>query len=492
LLAFCNSEKACKSISRRPARFGLFIACSDRVQLRGITLLPKLLPALCSFCIGLGTWAVSAQTAVLDQAALGVRYLFVVDSSKSMAPCKDLLAQTVASRIRTGINGQIRPGELFAVWTFNQKLSTDRYLPMVWLPQTADLLADRIERALANQAFEGEARLDPVIAQIAKAALFSDSLTVFLLSDGSRRIQGTPFDEKLNAACGAARSGEPNARRLFVTTLFGRTNRLIGWSLDSIGAGQMVAAQIKKPADPAPFSNRSSALEQRPYASTPPLAQAGAPSDCVVLTNSAASIELASASWPDSGVEPVISANVPVDAEVAATSSGIAPDGKADEIRQPAQESLATPLRPAASLTQSTAVENSSKRSPVPPNPPAEENPSLTVASSPLPVPPAASDKSVELAKNELCSTGTVQMPVVSGNDIYTASVLINEPASAKASPAAPEERRAGRIGSSPAIFLGLGVLLLTLAIAAGLHLSKTPTHPDRSSLISRSIEYRK
>lgn len=186
----------------------------------------------------------------LSQGSPELRCLFLVDSSLGMAEHRNALSNAISDKILNGFDSHIHPGENFTVWTFNETLAKNRYLPMTWSPRMSDLLAQRVSHALANQVFEGAARMDLAIAEASKLAVFSETLTVVVLSQSGTPVTGTPFDSILRERYREFTSRKPGSS-FTITTLVAQKGRFAGWSIEVPGAPIAKSSIVQDP-PPAP------------------------------------------------------------------------------------------------------------------------------------------------------------------------------------------------------------------------------------------------
>lgn len=129
-------------------------------------------------------------------AAENLRYLFLVDHSPAMATRRLPTVDTINYLVRSGFENQIQPGEKFAIWFYGSRLQTNA--PLTWQPGrgtefgrfTANLFSGRIY-----------GRIPPREQTLADAAPFiaaSPKITIFIFTDGSQPLSGTPYDTAIN------------------------------------------------------------------------------------------------------------------------------------------------------------------------------------------------------------------------------------------------------------------------------------------------------
>jgi hypothetical protein len=163
------------------------------------------------------------------------RFLFVVDTSFSMAPKKETLRNTAYDLVYGGIGGEMKQGDLFSFWTFNENPDTQQFAPTEWNPSQRQALANQAYVFLKNQPFQKISRFDKALGEILRSTQETASLTIVILGDGLEFVRGTPFDHDLNTAY-AARS--PELRRSdkpFITVLQSNQGLVVGWSIGAVG-----------------------------------------------------------------------------------------------------------------------------------------------------------------------------------------------------------------------------------------------------------------
>ncbi len=204
----------------------------------------KLLPAVVrkiGLWVSLGGWflaGMSGRAGEVDP----VRYLFVVETSSAMNAHKRDALSAIDDLVSSGLNGEMRPGEMFVVWTYDRAVVTDRYLAAPWQKRTRDMLAARTARALNELWFTGEARFDQALDAVFKLASGSEALTVSIINSGSP-IAGTPFDSQINAAYDRGRR-YANAM-VFVTTLRVKDGEMVDWSVAGVHGPQAASASAR-------------------------------------------------------------------------------------------------------------------------------------------------------------------------------------------------------------------------------------------------------
>ena len=73
-----------------------------------------------------------ASTSASKAAADGGRFLFVVNTSSSMRRIEPATRQAVFDMVFTGLNGYMRSGDTFGLWTFNEETQAGDFPMQVW------------------------------------------------------------------------------------------------------------------------------------------------------------------------------------------------------------------------------------------------------------------------------------------------------------------------------------------------------------------------
>ncbi len=160
------------------------------------------------------------------------RFLFVVETSQPMSRMSKAAAETVRDLIGSGVQGQMRPGDTFGIWTFNEQLSAE--FPMQqWTPGGSEKSAQISVDFLKKKRFEKKGVLQTVLQPLFPVLKSSRAITVILISVGSEPMRGTPFDQEINSIYPVYSSELREAKLPFVTILVGRSGKLVAHSVNS-------------------------------------------------------------------------------------------------------------------------------------------------------------------------------------------------------------------------------------------------------------------
>jgi hypothetical protein len=129
-------------------------------------------------------------------------------------------AQNLTARLAaSGVAGQMRAGDTLGLWTFNEELYSGRFPLQDWTPQSSQTIAKRVFEFISEQPFEKESRWAKVWPDLKEVVASSAYITVILVSDGTTKIQGTPFDDRINANYAEWQEQQKKASMPFVTVL---------------------------------------------------------------------------------------------------------------------------------------------------------------------------------------------------------------------------------------------------------------------------------
>ncbi|MBI4327515.1 MAG: VWA domain-containing protein [Chloroflexi bacterium] len=164
------------------------------------------------------------------------RYLILIDTSFSMARTREATARTVRELIVTGVQGRMNRGDTLGIWTFNEEVETRRFPICLWAPEQKESLAERAVYSLRKERFEKQTRMDKALAEMFKAVQSSESLTIFIISDGDEPIVGTPFDRSINAIFRQYARSLRREKKPFVTMFVAQDGALNSWSAHTGGS----------------------------------------------------------------------------------------------------------------------------------------------------------------------------------------------------------------------------------------------------------------
>ncbi len=190
------------------------------------TVFRAFLGLMCLIGAGMSSIVGEAQPAALPPSSakgtntpLANRWLIIVETSKRMRARADGVQQTVPGLVFSGMNGQMWRGDTLGLWTFNEELHAGQFPLQEWTPGNSQAIALQVSDFLKNQKYENDSYLDKVLPYMQRVIKGSDYITVLLISDGRKKISGTPFDNKINTFYQTWDKQQDKAHMPFVTVL---------------------------------------------------------------------------------------------------------------------------------------------------------------------------------------------------------------------------------------------------------------------------------
>jgi hypothetical protein len=228
-------------------------------------------------------------------ALTGHRFLFVVETSSQSRRFEAANRQAVFNLVLGGLFGQMRTGDTFGLWTYNDEVHPGDFPVTVWDSERTLELAGQVAAYLQKQKYARQADSVKLVASLRELSDRVGDFNVFIVSTGRDAMAGTPFDQNVNAAYEVyAKRPGPLMKVPIITSFFVRKGRPIRSSvvlagekitlperpvtlprraLEGTNATNVVANSVK--ASPAPEDSSTA---------SPPL-----PSGAVVASTSAAS-----------------------------------------------------------------------------------------------------------------------------------------------------------------------------------------------------------
>jgi hypothetical protein len=198
----------------------------------------------------------------------GNRFLLIVDTSSSMKSGAADMLHAVDDIIRTSASGQLHAGDTLGVWTFNRELYAGLLPLQTWALADTNEIALRTLEFLKQQRYRGESHLDKALEGMYAVIKGSDIITVFLISNGQNPIQGTPFDQQINALYVESVKEMKKDRKPIVTVLQAKRGKIIRYTVNALPWPVVI------PEVPIPIKTAEIAATPQ---NTPPVTPAPAP-----------------------------------------------------------------------------------------------------------------------------------------------------------------------------------------------------------------------
>jgi hypothetical protein len=435
----------------------------------------KRVPSL--FCLTLiATWAATAAPTNTPARKLpplpGDRFLFVVDTSSGMTKLAAASRQAVFDLIYTGINGHMRPGDSYGLWTFNNEVQVGKFPLQVWKTNALDL-SSAAGRFLREQHYEKKPRLDLAVDKAKVVVSTVKDVTLFFVSDGRTPFEGTPFDGLLNKAVNDRASDVRQSKKPLVATLVARKGDFVGWSVTL--AGERIPMPdhsppplVQAPTNPPVATTNTAAVVRATPA--PIIIQKRPRPELPSTPASNATLQAASGSAP-----------APAPPE---TNTAVRPEPQPSSLASPASETAAAP--PTPSLVRTAA----------PPVTLRPKNAALAAAdASSDPVSPAPVSAPTAPMTAQTQPTQAVPVPLPVPKLLTTTTVQAREPASAPAGNGSTDGLLAvtptpiaAAPAANPILMLSIGALLLISAMVLTVLFIHNLRSAPKASIISESI----
>ena len=194
------------------------------------------------------------------------RCLIIVDTSRTMQPRAAGVFQALKPLVESGLDGQLREGDLVSVWTFNEVLHTNGFEE--WSSQTQLALAARLGSFLRPDLYQKKANLDRVLPEMNRLLREPSVITVLLVSSGEGKVDGTLFDGPINDSFKQWRSEQQKAHMPLITLLRASHGQQTDWSVSP--AQWPVEIPPDAPESELAQTPAPSATQPTPAAATPP------------------------------------------------------------------------------------------------------------------------------------------------------------------------------------------------------------------------------
>jgi hypothetical protein len=182
---------------------------------------------------GLGSCPLWAHTNIAKAAPSSRRWLFVVETSKSMQRRADGVLGAVRGLLASDLNGQLQAGDTLGMWTFNEDLYAGQLPLQTWSPQAREEIIQRTVTFLKSQKYEKQARFSKVAPALSRVIKDSELITVILISSGDGKILGTAIDGRINEYYDQWRKQQQKAQIPFVIVLRAMSGQVADYSFNT-------------------------------------------------------------------------------------------------------------------------------------------------------------------------------------------------------------------------------------------------------------------
>jgi hypothetical protein len=160
------------------------------------------------------------------------RFLFIIETSRSMQRRSDAMRQSVLDTLRSAVANQAHPGDTLGIWTFNEELYTKVFPLQKWSAESPSGVGERVASFLKAQKLEKATRFDKVMPVLDRLTRNSQFITVILISMGDTDIQGTPFDSRINEFFRKWRLQQQDAGSPFVIGLRAQAGKFVDCTMN--------------------------------------------------------------------------------------------------------------------------------------------------------------------------------------------------------------------------------------------------------------------
>lgn len=176
-------------------------------------------------------------------------YLFLIDNSVAFERYRDRAEKEFFGLLASGLQGRFAPGTCFTIWTFNESVETKGFPIIEWQPDQSLAIANYAADYLRHLEPAGNSRWRPALVAAFSAIKSLPHLTLIILTDGHRSIEGTPYDDKINEVYRKFALAFHEDSRAFITTLVGQNHQIVGAAVNA--AGETLRDPTPDPTPPA-------------------------------------------------------------------------------------------------------------------------------------------------------------------------------------------------------------------------------------------------
>jgi hypothetical protein len=182
------------------------------------------------------------------------RYLLIFDTSSAMKKRLPSTQYAVERLFLSMMNGQLEPGDSIGVWAFDRKLRAGDFPLQHWMPQNAAMIASDVTNFVKRQSYARSTHFDVVAPEVTGLVRNSERLTVLIFCDGGGEIEGTPYDDAINATFKQHQSELGKAGQTFIVVLRSQLGQFIGFTINSSAVGVNFPGFPPLPVPPQPLT----------------------------------------------------------------------------------------------------------------------------------------------------------------------------------------------------------------------------------------------
>jgi len=187
--------------------------------------------ALVLACLG----GLAQAPALLAQTnAAGVpsnRWLLVVETSKQSRSLSNELAYVAGALVKGGMKGQVRSGDTLGLWTYSDDLHDVVFPIQVLGPGRNHQVGPWVHDFLGGRKYDKKGHFAKAVSPALDLIKDSDYITVIILSGGTEKVTGTPFDDKINDAFDTLKKQVKKEQVVVATVLRGRHGKITDYAV---------------------------------------------------------------------------------------------------------------------------------------------------------------------------------------------------------------------------------------------------------------------
>jgi hypothetical protein len=157
----------------------------------------------------------------------GHRFLFVVDISLGMRATDSANRQALFEMLFTGLDGQMRTGDTFGLWLYNDKLHAGDFPMQIWDGKDPLAGATLATKYLREQTYAGRSRPNVLMPPLQNLIKGVGDVNVLVISHCKPALEGTPFDTNIAAIVRRKRLDREQAQKPFITALVARGGTIV-------------------------------------------------------------------------------------------------------------------------------------------------------------------------------------------------------------------------------------------------------------------------
>lgn len=173
----------------------------------------------------------SCLSARAEEAPPQHNFLFILDTSISMAARKPAVARFVRELVTSGFHKQIADGDSIDIWTYDTETHLTEFPPQIWENGRAGEIAESLGAFVEKKSFHGRTRFDRVAGDLDLLVPHTKGLLVLVLTDGEEPVSGIEYDVEINEWLSKLRKKNPVSKDPVLISMLAVDGRFTDWRL---------------------------------------------------------------------------------------------------------------------------------------------------------------------------------------------------------------------------------------------------------------------